>query len=105
MNIALIFYLKRECPNYYHQTRRGLGYVPTPIPLGSESKESLYHDQSSGTLSWELDISVGTIFEDFSMNMVSTSHLKDENEDEEMIQSDTDPWIKHLNTLGGIRFE
>jgi len=39
------------------------------------------------------------------MNMVSTSHLKDENDDEEMIQSDTDLWIKHLNTLGGIRFE
>ena len=37
------------------------------------------------------------------MNMVSTSHL--EEEDEEMIQSDTDPWIKHLNTLWDIRFE
>ena len=37
------------------------------------------------------------------MNMVSTSHLKDG--DEEMIQSDTDPWIKHLNTLWDTRFE
>ena len=35
--------------------------------------------------------------------MVSTSHLEDE--DEEMIQSDTDPWIKHLNTLWDICFE
>jgi len=35
--------------------------------------------------------------------MVSTSHPKDENE--EMIQSDKDPWIKHLNTLWDIRFE
>ena len=34
--------------------------------------------------------------------MVSTSHLEDG--DEEMIQSDTDPWIKHLNTLWDIRF-
>jgi len=25
--------------------------------------------------------------------------------DEQMIQSDTDPWIKHLNTLWDIRFE
>ena len=35
--------------------------------------------------------------------MISTSHLEDE--DEEMIQSDTDPWIKHLNALWDIRFE
>ena len=35
--------------------------------------------------------------------MVSTSHPKEE--DKEMIQSDTDPWIKHLNALGDIHFE
>ena len=35
--------------------------------------------------------------------MVSTSHLEDG--DEEMIQSDTDPWIKHLNNLWDTRFE
>ena len=35
--------------------------------------------------------------------MVSTSHPEDG--DEEMIQSDTDPWIKHLNALWNIRFE
>jgi len=35
--------------------------------------------------------------------MVSTSHP--EEEDEEMIQSDADPWIKHLNTLWDIHFE
>ena len=33
----------------------------------------------------------------------STSHLEDG--DEEMIQSDTDPWIKHLNNLWDTRFE
>ena len=38
-----------------------------------------------------------------SVNIVLTSHLTDG--DEEMIQSDTDPWIKHLNTLWDIRFE
>jgi len=41
--------------------------------------------------------------------MVSTSHLEDGGEDfvesEELIQSDSDPWIKHLNTLWDIRFE
>ena len=35
--------------------------------------------------------------------MASTSHLEDG--DEEMIQSDTDPWIKHLNNLWDTRFE
>jgi len=45
--------------------------------------------------------SVGNIIRELSMNMVSTSHLKDG--DEEMIQSDADPWIKHLNTLWDIQ--
>jgi len=34
--------------------------------------------------------------------MVSISHPEDG--DEEMIQSDTNPWIKYLNTLWDIRF-
>jgi len=35
--------------------------------------------------------------------MISTSHPEDENE--EMIQSDTDPYIKHLNALWDTHFE
>jgi len=53
--------------------------------------------------SWESYVSVGDIFKDLSVNMISTSHLEDG--DKEMIQSDTDPWIKHLNTLWDICFE
>ena len=97
------FIPKGKTPNYYHQTRRGLGYVSTPIPSASESEESLYHDYSSGTLSWESDFSIGNLFGELSVNMVSTSHLEDG--DEKTIQSDTDPWIKHLNTLWDSRFE
>ena len=41
--------------------------------------------------------------------MASTSHLKDDKEDtfesEELILSDSDPWIKYLNTLWDICFE
>ena len=41
--------------------------------------------------------------------MVSTSHLeengKDTFESEELIQSDSNPWIKHLNTLWDTRFK
>jgi len=77
--------------------------VSTRIPSASESEESLYHDHSSGTSSWELDVSVGDIFKDLSVNMISISHLKDG--DEKMVQSDTDLWIKHLNTFSDIRFE
>ena len=46
------FVPKEKALDYYHQTRKGLGYVSTPISLASESEESLYHDHSSGTSSW-----------------------------------------------------
>ena len=87
------FVPKGKAPDYYHQTRRGLGYVSTPVPSASDSEEPSGHDHSSGTSSWESDVSVGNIFKALSVNMASTSHLEDE--DKEMIQSDTDPWIKH----------
>ena len=48
-------------------------------------------------------VSVGAIFKILSVTMVLASHLENEDEDivesKQMIQSDTDPWIKHLNTL------
>jgi len=62
--------------------------VLTLIRSDFEYEESLYHDHSSGTSSWESNIDVGDIFRDLSVNMVSISHLEDE--DEEMIKSDTD---------------
>ena len=83
------FVLKGKTPDYYHRTRRGLGYVSASILSASESEESLYHNHSSGTSSWESDVSVGNLFREFSVNMVSISHLEDG--DEETIQSDTDP--------------
>jgi len=56
-----------KTPEYYHRTRRGLGYVSTPIPSASESDESLYHDHSSCTSSWESDVSVDDIFKNLSI--------------------------------------
>ena len=79
--------------------------MSTPILSGSEFDKLLYHDHSSDTSSWESYISVGAIFEDLSVNMVSISHLEDEDRDEEIIQSDTNPSIKHLNSLLDICFE
>jgi len=46
------FIPKGKAPDYYHRTRRGLGYVSTPISSASESEESLYHDHSSDMSSW-----------------------------------------------------
>jgi len=71
--LLLSFVTKGKAPDYYHQTHRGLGYVSTPISSASESEES-YHNHSLGTLSWESDVSIGNIFKDLSVNMVSTSH-------------------------------
>ena len=51
------FIPKGKASDYYHQTRRGLGYVLTPISSATESEESLYHYRSSGTSSWESDVS------------------------------------------------
>jgi len=78
------FVPKGKAPDYYHKIRRGSGYMSTPIPSDFESEESLYHNHSSGTLSWELDVSIVDIFRDLSVKMVSIIHLEDE--DEEMIQ-------------------
>jgi len=63
--------------------------VSTQIPSASEFEGSLHHNYSSGTSSWESNVSIDNIFKELSVNMVSTSHPEDE--DEEMIQSDTDP--------------
>ena len=47
--------------------------------------------------------SIGDIFESLSVSIVSTSHLKENGEDtfefKELIQLNSDPCIKHLNTL------
>ena len=45
---------------------KGLGYVSTPISSASESEEPLYYDHSSGSSSWESDVSVGNIFKEIS---------------------------------------
>ena len=88
------FVTKGKDLDYYHKTRRGLGYVSTPVSLDPEFEE-VYHDSTSATSSWDSDISVDDIFKSLSVNMVSTNHLTDVREDtfksEELIQSDSDP--------------
>ena len=68
-----------------------------------ESKKEVYHDNSSAMSSWNSDVSICDIFKSLLVDMASTSHVEEDGEDtfefEELIQSDNDPWIKHLNTL------
>jgi len=103
------FVPKGKDPDYYHKTRRGLGYVSTPSSSNPESEKEVYHDSSSATSSWDSDVSIGDTFGSLSVNMISISHLKENGEDtfesEELIQSVSDPWNKHLNTLWDTRFE
>ena len=89
------FVPKGKNSDYYHKTRRGLGYVSTPISLDSESEEEVYHANTSATLSWDSNVSIDNIFKSLSVNIVSTNRLEDDGEDsfdsEELIQSDSDP--------------
>jgi len=39
-----LFISRGKIPDYYHRTRRVLGYVSTPIPSASEFEELLYHN-------------------------------------------------------------
>jgi len=71
------FMPRGKAPDYYQKTRRGLGYVSAPSLSDFKSEESLYHDHSSGTSSWESDVSLGTIFENLSVNILLTSHLEE----------------------------
>ena len=70
------FVPKRKASDYYHRTRRGLGYVSTLIPSASESEGSLYYNHSSGTSSWESDVNVGNIFKELSVNIVKQATWK-----------------------------
>ena len=95
------FVPKGKAPDYYHKTRRGLGYVTSPASSEQESDEANFNGHSSGTPSWDSDSSIGNVFRTLSVNMVAVDYLKEDepDQDEELIQSSNDPWIKHLNTL------
>lgn len=80
----------------YRTIKKGLGYISNPVTLEFDFDESIYHNLSSSTSSWESDVSNGAIFKGLSVNMVSTRHP---DEDNILFHSEDDPWIKHLNAL------
>src|SRR5438270_7132891 len=83
---------------------RGLGYSTMPDQSDVDSNPLARYDHSSDTSSFSSDVSVGTLFEPVSVNMVSAQPEPDDDEIE-LINTEDDPWIRHLNTLWDIRFE
>src|SRR3954464_11624331 len=86
------------------QDNRGLGYSTTPDQSDVDSNPLARYDHSSDTSSFNSDVSVGTLFEPVSVNMVS-AQPEPYDDEIELINTEDDPWIRHLNMLWDIRFE
>jgi len=101
------FVPKRKVPDYYHKTRGdSVMYLHQSHQIPSWKRGLSW--QLISTIIWDSDVSISDIFRSLSVNMVSASYLEDDGEDtfepEELIQSNSDPWIKHLNTLWDTHF-
>src|SRR3954467_14030432 len=83
---------------------RGLGYSTAPDQSDVDSNPLARYDHSPDTSSFSSDPSIVTLFEPVSVNMVSAQPEPDDDEIE-LINTEDDPWIRHLNTLWDIRFE
>src|SRR3954469_23206716 len=92
------------CSSRGLKDHRGLGYSFTPDQSDVNSNLLSRYDHSSDTSYFNSDISVGTLFEPVSVNMVSAQ--PEANDDEiGLIDTEDDPWIRHLNMLWDTRFE
>src|SRR5436190_8773022 len=96
--------LLEVCSSRGLKDHRGLGYSTTPDQPDVVSNPLSRYDHFSDTSSFNSDISVGTLFEPVSVNMVSAQPEPDDDEIE-LINTDDDPWIRDLNMLLDIRFE
>jgi len=83
---------KGKPENYYDKTRRGLGYVTSPPSTSIRSEDNKpIPSRSASSSEWESDVSVGTMFENLSVYMTSSSQL----EPAEAI--DVEPWAQLLD--------
>src|SRR3954462_13892510 len=94
----------RFCSARGVKDHRGLGYSTTSDQSDVDSNPLARYDHSSDTSSFNSDVSIGTLFEPVSVNMISAQPEPDDDEIE-LIGTEDDPWIKHLNMLWDIRFE
>jgi len=78
--------------NYYDNTRRGLGYVtPTPPAMVQSKDDRPIPSRSASSSKWDSDVSVGTMFENLTVNMTSSSQL------EQAEATDEEPWAQQLD--------
>ena len=92
------------CSSHGLKDHRGLGYSFTPDQSDVDSNPLSRYDHSSDTSSFNSDVSIGTLFEPVSVNMASAQSEPDDDEIE-LINTEDDLWIRHLNMLWDIRFE
>jgi len=86
------FVPKGKPANYYNQTRRGLGYVtPSPFTSVRPKDNKLIPSRSVSSFEWDSDVSVGTMFENLTVNMTSSSQL------EPAEATDVEPWAQQLD--------
>src|SRR5204863_6478889 len=83
---------------------RGLWYSSTPNQSDVDSNPLARFYHSYDTSSFNSDVSVGTLFEPVLVNMVSAQPEPDDDEIE-LIDTEDDPRIRHLNMLWDIRIE
>src|SRR4051812_40946239 len=83
---------------------RGSGYSTTPDQSDVDSNPLARYDHSADTSSFNSHVSIDTLFEPVSVNMISAQPDPDDDEID-LIDTKVDPWIRHLNMLWDIRFE
>ena len=88
---------------FYDKTRRGLGYVTPPPPTSFQFKDNKpIPSRSASSSEWESDVSVGMLFKNLSVNMISVSQL----EPGEAIEIfDIEPWAQQLDLQLEKQFE
>jgi len=78
--------------NYYDNTRRELGYVtPTPPATFQTKDDKPIPSHSASSSEWDSDVSVGTMFENLTVNMTSSSQL------EPAEATDEEPWAQQFD--------
>ena len=71
------FVLKGKPANYYDNIRRGLGYVTPPPPTMVQSRDNKpIPSRSASSFERDSNVSVGTLFENLTVNMTSSSQLE-----------------------------
>jgi len=91
---------KGKPANYYDKTRRGLRYVTPPLFASVRPKDKKpIPSRFASSSEWDSYISVGTMFENLTVNMTSSSQL------ELAEATDVEPWAQQLDFQWKKRFE